>query len=343
MNTSKTKKVIFFIIIFISFFQQKVHSEGRTKSPIYDTFELLLNDFKLDVKEFSNKVKSSILLNIYLKNGIHPSFKSHVRKSFETMKIKNSSFYFKYCTACTVKRGDTIGNQVYFKKGFSNLKSIKALTKKKNVDSYGEVTIIKNMLSLELKVSFYSAKNGTLIWSKTYKNKMIKVGNLNLTSSIFFRFGWEWGGPTLISFSLGERIYGFGDVDFNFTIGTPTEVRGVNGNFPSNKNTNSVNTYISFGPQITFDLNKIFKFHSNWGSHLIYSEVGFSFYERYKIDSEVFEPQGVWGHNLSIGYGANIKDIVIVTIGVVKGLFLGSEDDYQNYPWIINSGFGFRF
>ena len=343
MKISKRTKVIFFSLILITFFQQKVLSDDRPESPFYDSFELLLRDFKNDVKEFDEKVQSSILLNIYLENGISPSFKYHVRRSFEAMKVEKSSFFFKHCAACTVKRGDTIGKQVYFKKGFKNLKTIQEITKKRNVNSYGEVRIIKNRLSLELKVSFYSAKNGGKIWSKTYKNKMIKIGNLNFTSSIFFRFGWEWGGPILISFSLGEKIYGIGDVDLNFTLGTPTEVKNENGSQVENKNTTSVNTYISFGPQVTLDINRIFKFRSNWGNHLIYSEVGFCIYERYKMDSELRDPEGTWGYNLSFGYGANIKDIVTITIGFVKGFFFNSGDDFQRYPWIINSGFGFRF
>ena len=148
MKTSKHIRVIFFLILFAAFSPKKAFSNEQPGSPIYDTFEFLLKDFSYDVKKLSEEVPNSILLNIFLENGISGSFKKHVRKSFETMKVKGSSFHFKYCVACTVKRGDTIGKQVYFRKGFKNLKSVQSITKKKNVSSYGEVTIRKNMFSV---------------------------------------------------------------------------------------------------------------------------------------------------------------------------------------------------
>ena len=343
MNHFKKIKIIFLFAFILVLFQSEVYADQRPGSPLYDTFENLLKDFEYDVKEISIKVPKSILLNIFLENGISTSFKEHVRRSFETLKVKDSNFHFKYCPACTVKRGDTIGKQVYFRKSFKNLKSIQSITKKKKVNSYGEVTIIKNILSLELKVSFYSAKDGTLIWTKTYKNKMIKVGDTNLTSSIFFRFGWEWGSPLLISFSLGEKVYGVGEVDLNFTIGTPTEALDSNGNLASNQNVSAVNSYIAFGPQFTLNINEFFKFRSSWGNHIAYGEIGFCRYARYKLDSEQIDPEGVWGHNLSFGYGVNIKDMIILSFGFVKGFFFSSDDENQKYPWVLNTGFGFRF
>ena len=62
MKTSKHIKVIFFLILFSAFLQKKGFSEELPDTPIYDTFELLLKDFKLDVKELTDKVPNSILL-----------------------------------------------------------------------------------------------------------------------------------------------------------------------------------------------------------------------------------------------------------------------------------------
>jgi len=334
--------IIFYTCVFL-FSQKPSFAENRVNSPIYDTFEILLKEFKYDSKSFNKNMSKSILLNIFFEGEINPSFKNHVRKSFESLGDGKPSFYFKYCPICSVKRGDTIGKQVYLKKEISDLKEIKTITKNKNVNSYAEVRIIKNLFSLEMKLSFYSPKDGKLVWSKSYKNRMVKIGDFNLTTSFFIRLGWEWEGPTLISFSIGEKVYGVGHVDLNLTIGTPTEGKNENGSPLANPNTSSLNSYFAIGPQLTLNLNDFFNFYSSWGHHLVYTEIGFNRYQRYKITGETKDPEALWGHNFSFGYGVEIKGLVTLTFGFVRGFFFNSDDEFQRYPWVINTGFGFRF
>ena len=132
-------------------------------------------------------------------------------------------------------------------------------------------------------------------------------------------------------------------MDLNLTIGTPTEAVNKNGTPVSNPNTNSVNSYFSIGPQFTLNLNEFFNFQTSWGNHLSYLETGFCHYQRYKMSSDMMDPEPLWGYNLAFGYGMDIKDTVIITFGFVKGFFFNSEDEFQSYPWILNTGLGFRF
>ena len=195
MNKIKT------LIIFILFLQ----TGAFAKAPTYDTFEYLVKEFQRDIKSLSQKISSSVLLNISVKGDIHEKFKNHVRRSLEPLK-GGPNFKFKQCKECLILRADTIGKEIYLKKSITELKTIKEITKKHQVQSYAEVSVEKTWRKLIFKISFYQSNNFTLIWGKTYETGLINLGNLNLTAAFEMKMGWQYEQPILLNFAVGVFI-----------------------------------------------------------------------------------------------------------------------------------------
>ena len=332
MNKIKT------LIIFILFLQ----TGAFAKAPTYDTFEYLVKEFQRDIKGLSQKVSSSVLLNISVKGDIHEKFKNHVRRSLESLK-GSSSFKFKQCKECLILRADTIGKEIYLKKSITELKTIKEITKKHQVQSYAEVSVEKTWRKLIFKISFYNSKNSTLIWDGTYESRLFNLGNLNLTAALELKFGWQYENPIHLIFSIGEKVYGIGFFEFNTTLGLASGSDYSGDPKITNPNTSSTNNYLAIGTKMTFNISEIFKLNTPWGSHLFYTEVGFCNYTRLKKSDDLKDPEGQWGINFSIGYGINIGKTFFITTGIMTGLYLATEDENQKYPWLLNSGLGVRF
>ncbi|MDC0253739.1 hypothetical protein OAK75_02505 [Bacteriovoracales bacterium] len=332
---NKIKKFIIFILF--------LQTGAFAKAPTYDTFEYLVKEFQNDIKKLPQKISSSVLLNISVKGNIHEKFKNHVRRSLEPLKGQSSNFKFKQCKECLILRADTIGKEIYLKKSITELKTIKKITKKHQVNSYAEVSLEKTWRKLIFKISFYQSKNSTLIWEKTYDTGLINLGNLNLTAAFEMKMGWQYEQPILLNVSIGEKVYGIGLFELNTTLGLASGSDYSGDPKVPNPNTSSVNNYLAVGTKMTFNMSEIFKLNTTWGSHLFYTEIGFCNYTRLKNSGDLKDPEGQWGLNFSIGYGVSIGKTFFLTSGIMAGLYLSTEDKGQRYPWLLNSGLGVRF
>ena len=87
-------------------------AKGKTTSPVYNTFEYLVGEFKADIKDLSKKIANSVLLKVSVEGDIDKTFRKHVRRTLESIKTKNSKFRFRQCKACVALRAETIGNQI---------------------------------------------------------------------------------------------------------------------------------------------------------------------------------------------------------------------------------------
>ena len=90
-------------------------------------------------------------------------------------------------------------------------------------------------------------------------------------------------------------------------------------------------------------INEFFKMYSNWGSQFIYAGTGFCQYTRLKKSTDTANPEGQWGLHMEAGYGVHLGRTFLITAGFTKGLFISSTDEDQDYPFLFNIGFGFRF
>ena len=103
--------------------------------------------------------------------------------SLESLRIKGSKFRFRQC-ARTSLQAETIGNQIYLKKGITEFKDIQKITQRLGTMSYAEASLEDTGTRLILKISFFSSLNAELIWSKTYQMRLVNFGDLNFTAAV---------------------------------------------------------------------------------------------------------------------------------------------------------------
>ncbi|MEE2743892.1 MAG: hypothetical protein VYD54_08300 [Bdellovibrionota bacterium] len=331
------------LITSLLLFNLNLFAKGKTTSPVYNTFEYLVGEFKADIKNLSKKIANSVLLKVSVEGDIDKTFKKHVRRTLESIKTKNSKFRFRQCKACVSLRAETIGNQIYLKKGITEFKDIQEITQRLGTMSYAEASVEDTGTRLIFKISYFSSRNAELLWSKTYQMRLINFGNLNFTAAVEVKQGFSRKSPIFFNLSFGEKIYGIGLIDLNVTLGLASGEDYKAGDAVTNPNTEAVASYLAIGPRITVNINEFFKMYSNWGSQFIYGEVGFCQYTRLKKSTDTKAPEGQWGLNLSAGYGLHLGRTFLLTAGFVKGVFLSATDEDQDYPFLFNIGFGFRF
>ena len=341
-RTLKSLTLIVFLILIILQDGSKAASE-KTASPVYNTFEYLLGEFKADIDGLVKKVSNSILLKVSVEGDIDKTFKKHVRRSLESFRIKGKKFRFRQCKACTSLRAETIGNQIYLKKGITEFKDIQQITQKLGTMSYAEASVEDTGTRLIFKVSFFSSLNAELLWSKTYQMRLVNFGDLTFTAALEVKQAFSRKSPLIFNASFGEKIYGIGLIDLNVTLGLASGKDFATGDTVTNPNEESVNSYFAIGPRLTVNINEFFKMYSNWGSQFIYTGTGFCQYTRLKTSTDTKAPEGQWGLHLEAGYGVHLGRTFLITTGFTKGLFLSSEDADQDYPFLFNIGFGFRF
>lgn len=334
-------KVLTFVLVL--FFQRTSFGKEQTASPVYNTFEYLVGEFKGDVKELSQKIKNSILLKVSIEGDIDKTFRKHVRREIESIKIKNTKFRFRQCKACVALRAETIGNQIYLKKGITEFKDIQEIAQRLGTMSYAEASVEDTGTRLIFKISFFSTRNAELIWSKTYQMRLINFGNFDFTAAVEVKQGLTYNSPIFFNISFGEKVYSVGLIDLNVTLGLASGVDYKAGDTVLDPNTESVASYLSIGPRLTVNLNEFFQIYSNWGSQFVYGELGFCQYTRLKNSTDTEDPKGQWGLNISGGYGVHLGRTFLLTAGLIKGVFLSSTDDSLSYPLLFNVGFGFRF
>ncbi|MEC7182588.1 MAG: hypothetical protein VXW15_07740 [Bdellovibrionota bacterium] len=345
-KTIKSFTLIVFLILIILQDRSKAASE-KTASPVYNTFEYLLGEFKADIDGLAKKVSNSILLKVSVEGDIDKTFNRHVRRSLESFRIKGKKFRFRQCKACTSLRAETIGNQIYLKKGITEFKDIQEITQKLGTMSYAEASVEDTGTRLIFKVSFFSSLNAELLWSKTYQMRLVSFGDLSFTAALEVKQAFGRNSPLLFNASFGEKIYGIGLIDLNVTLGlasgkdNPEQKKGSS--IVLNPNEDYVNSYFAIGPRLTVNINEFFQMYSNWGSQFIYAGTGFCQYTRLKTSTDTEAPTGKWGLHIEAGYGVHLGRTFLITAGLTKGLFLSSDDKDQDYPLLFNIGFGFRF
>ena len=341
-RTLKSFTLIVFLLLIIM--QGGSKASEKTASPVYNTFEYLMGEFKADIDDLVKKVSNSILLKVSIEGDIDKTFNKHVRRSLESFRIKGKKFKFRQCKACTSLRAETIGNQIYLKKGITEFKDIQQITQKLGTMSYAEASVEDTGTRLIFKISFFSSLNAELLWSRTYQMRLVNFGDLNFTAALEVKQAFSRKSPLIFNASFGEKIYGIGLIDLNVTLGLASgkDYAGLPGQ-STNPNEDSVNSYFAIGPRLTVNINEFFKMYSNWGSQFVYGGTGFCQYTRLKKSTDTTNPEGQWGLHLEAGYGVHLGRTFLITTGFTKGLFISSTDEDQDYPLLFNIGFGFRF
>ena len=194
-RTLKSLTLIVFLLLMIM--QDGAKAAEKTASPVYNTFEYLMGEFKADIDQLVKKVSNSILLKVSIEGDIDKTFSKHVRRSLESFRIKGKKFRFRQCKSCTSLRAETIGNQIYLKKGITEFKDIQQITQKLGTMSYAEASVEDTGTRLIFKISFFSSLNAELLWSRTYQMRLVNFGDLNFTAALEVKQAFSRKSPLL--------------------------------------------------------------------------------------------------------------------------------------------------
>ena len=291
-----------FLLVLIAF------SVAVTANPIYDACDILVEELGEDFEEVSQVLNRSIITSVTVSENIDESARTYILKRIESISKKQGGFHLAHCKSCFTARAEVDGEDIIIKKGVLTEAELKKIATMYRSSSYSEIDLVYAGKRLILNINIYQIEDGKVRWAKSYSTRLLNLTKLGLVTRLSVNqsiITSEEGSPLGGTATLGERIYGLGDISLYGTF------LGGSG---------KIESYTSFGLLLNLNMNEISKSFWNWGSISLPIKVGFGWYGGTR--------------DLTIGAGTQlyIGSMYHVSLEYLVGLNAFNEGDQPGHP-----------